>query len=78
MPTVFRWKGYRFFWYQADGREPAHVHIWKDGRECKLWLADCTVAFNRGHSTVDLRELISVTQREQHHLLGIWNDHFGK
>jgi hypothetical protein len=42
MPTVFRWKGYRFFWYQADGSEPPHIHIWKDGKECKIGFSPAT------------------------------------
>lgn len=78
MPTVFRWKGYRFFWYQADGVEPPHVHIWKNGCECKIWLVDGTVAFNHGHSASDLRSLVAVVLQERQHLLGVWNDQFGK
>jgi hypothetical protein len=61
VPTVLRWKGYRFFWYQADGTEPPHVHVWKDGSECKIWLADGEVAFNHGYAAADLRALVSVT-----------------
>lgn len=78
MPTVFRWKGYRFFWYQADASEPPHVHIWRDGKECKVWLADCSVAFNRGHSAANVRALIAVTKEEQGRLLEVWNEQFGK
>jgi hypothetical protein len=36
MPTLLRWKGYRFFFYSADGWEPAHIHIVKDGKEAKI------------------------------------------
>ena len=77
MPTVFRWKGYRFFWYQADGSEPPHVHIWKDGNECKIWLRDVTVAFNHGHSPRDVQGLLDVTAAERSRLLEVWNEHFG-
>jgi hypothetical protein len=77
MPTVFRWKGYRFFWYLADGSEPPHVHIWKDGKECKLWLADVSVAFNHGHAAADLRALIAVTAEQREQLLKVWNEQFG-
>jgi hypothetical protein len=78
MPTVFRWKGYRFFWYQADGAEPPHVHIWKDGKECKIWLADGALAFNRGHSPADLRALGAVVKEQQAMLLEVWNEQFGR
>jgi hypothetical protein len=77
MPTVFRWKGYRFFWYEADGAEPPHVHIWKDGKECKIWLGELTVAFNHGHPPHELRALIDITSTEQKRLLEVWNEHFG-
>jgi hypothetical protein len=77
MPTVFWWKGYRFFWYQADGSEPPHVHIWKDGKECKLWLADSSVAFNHGHAASDLRALIAITNEQRAQLLRVWDEHFG-
>jgi hypothetical protein len=77
MPTVFRWRGYRFFWYQADGGEPPHVHIWKDGRECKIWLMDGSVAFNHGYAQQDLRALLAVTAEERQRLLEVWNEQFG-
>jgi len=78
MPTVFRWKGYRFFWYHADGTEPPHVHIWKDGKECKIWLGSGDIAFNRGHSAADLRMLTAVSNAQRQHLLEVWHEHFGR
>lgn len=48
MPTLLRWKGYRFFFYSADGWEPPHVHVVKDGREAKIWLRDLNIAVNLG------------------------------
>ena len=48
MPTLLRWKGYRFFFFSADGWEPPHVHVEKDGEQAKLWLSDLRVAINMG------------------------------
>lgn len=31
MPTVLRWKGYRFYFFSNEGSEPPHIHIDKDG-----------------------------------------------
>ena len=78
MPTVFRWKGYRFFWYQADGDEPPHVHIWKDGKECKVWIASGELAYNHGLAAADLRALLGVVEEQRDHLMEIWHDNFGK
>lgn len=77
MPTVLRWKGYRFFWYHGDRFEPPHVHVVKDGNECKIWLRDLSVAFNHGHSGPDLKALVAKTGEEQQNLLEVWNEHFG-
>ena len=40
MPVVFRYKGFRFFFYANEGnpREPVHVHVRAGGSEVKLWL----------------------------------------
>ena len=77
MPTVFRWKGYRFFWYRADGGEPPHVHIWKDGKECKIWLESSELAYNHGHAAADIRALGAVVEQERDHMMEIWHDSFG-
>ena len=77
MPTILRWKGYRFFWYVSDGAEPPHVHIAKDGKECKIWLRELSVAFNHGHSAPDLKMLIDKAREEQANLLGVWDEQFG-
>jgi hypothetical protein len=41
MPAVFRYKGFRFFFYSNEGnpREPAHVHVRGEGGEAKFWLS---------------------------------------
>lgn len=76
MPTFLRWKGYRFFFYSADGWEPAHVHIAKDGRETKIWLHDLAVAVNMGYSARDLNEVIRKTRDEREAFLEAWHDYF--
>ena len=77
MPTLLRWKGYRFFFYSADGWEPPHVHVVKDGREAKIWLRDMTVAVNLGFPARDLNEIIGATRENRDAFLEAWNDYFG-
>ena len=40
MPAVFRYKGFRFFFYSNEGspREPVHIHVRGEGGEAKFWL----------------------------------------
>ena len=77
MPTLLRWKGYRFFFYSADGWEPPHVHVVKDGREAKIWLKDLVVAVNLGFSARDLNDIIGATRENRTAFLEAWNDYFG-
>jgi hypothetical protein len=77
MPTLLRWRGYRFFFYSADGWEPAHVHVVKDGKEAKLWLNDVSVAVNLGYSARELNEIIRKTREERAVFMEAWNGSFG-
>lgn len=77
MPTLLRWKGYRFFFYSADGWEPAHLHVAKDGCEVKIWLNDLTIAVNLGYSAKELNEIIRKTREERETFLAAWQNHFG-
>lgn len=59
MPTVFRERGFRFFFYSNEGspREPLHIHVEKDNGEAKFWLTpEIRVAYNDGFDAQTLRE----------------------
>jgi hypothetical protein len=76
MPTLLKWKGYRFFFYSADQWEPPHVHVVAAGREAKLWRNDCSVAINMGFAAKELNEIIGKTRSERDRFLEAWNDYF--
>jgi hypothetical protein len=76
MPTVLRWKGYRFFFYSADGWEPAHIHVTKDGKETKIWLENVGLAVNMGFAAQELNEIVKKTREERESFLRSWNDYF--
>jgi hypothetical protein len=76
MPTLLRWKGYRFFFYSADGSEPAHVHVYKDGKQLKVWLGNVSVAVNLGFSAAELSEITRKVRDERTTFLEAWNGYF--
>lgn len=78
MPTLLRWRGYRFFFYSADGGEPPHIHVVRDGREAKIWLRDLRLAANAGLSDRDLGEVLKVVRDRQTEFLEVWHEHFGR
>ena len=76
MPTLLRWNGYRFFFYSADGGEPAHIHVVRAEQEAKIWLSDLTVAVNFGYSARELGEIVRKVREQREAFLEAWNDHF--
>ncbi|HEY1863500.1 MAG TPA: DUF4160 domain-containing protein [Roseiarcus sp.] len=76
MPTVFRWNGYRFFFYSADGDEPPDVHVVRGEHEAKVWLSDCSLALNLGFPARDLADAIRKIREERSAFLEAWNDYF--
>jgi len=60
MPTVFRERGFRFFFYSDEGSplEPIHIHVVRDEVEAKFWLESTVqVAHNKGYDARTMREL---------------------
>ncbi len=80
MPVVFRYKGFRFFFYSNEGkpREPVHVHVRAGGCEAKLWLEpQVRIATSYGFDAGTLRELVEVSQTHREMIERAWHDCFG-
>ncbi|RVT85575.1 DUF4160 domain-containing protein [Rhodobacteraceae bacterium CCMM004] len=80
MPTIFRWDGYRFFFYSNEGdpREPVHVHVRKDGGEAKFWVTpEVRLARSAGFDARTLRRLAGVVADRAGEIEEAWHDHFG-
>ena len=81
MPVLFRYKGFRFFFYLNEGhpREPVHVHVRSgDGSEAKFWLRpQVRLASNDGFDARTLRELATEVQDKQTMIEEHWHEYFG-
>jgi len=77
MPTILRWKGWKFLFYSLDRDEPPHIHARKDRKEVKIWLDDLSMARNRRCTAKEIRDIISVTKEHRTEFLEKWNEHFG-
>jgi hypothetical protein len=79
MPTVFRERGFRFYFYSNEGspREPVHIHVEKDNVEAKFWLIpEVVVAYNDGYDARTLRELLAIVEGSKSRIERAWNDFF--
>lgn len=77
MPTVRRWKGYRFYFYSHEPNEPSHVHVDHGSSSAKFWLEPVLLARNFGYSARELRFLLDFVRENQSSLLEAWNGYFG-
>ncbi len=75
MPTIFRWNGYRFYFFSNEGHEPPHVHVDKAGRSCKLWLDPVNLAINRGYAGHEMTEIRDKIVEQKAVFMEAWNGH---
>ena len=81
MPTVLRWKGYRFFFFSNEGDpiKPAHVHVRKDRNVAKFWLEpSVTLSDSYGMSSQELNKLQKVVENNAKLLKKTWFKYFGE
>jgi hypothetical protein len=79
MPTGFRARSFRFFFYSNEGRprEPPHIHIEQGEREAKFWLRPMAyLAYNDGFSARTLRELLTLIEANRERIEKAWNEFF--
>ena len=67
MPTFFIQDGYRVSFYSYDLVERMHIHVFKTGHECKIWLDDLALAFNRGFKPHEVAEIVERWLEHERH-----------
>jgi len=77
MPVVLRWNGHRFLFYSKEIGEPPHIHVLKDGKQLKFWLADMRIARNEGFAAHEANAIMKVASEHRETFLEAWNDFFG-
>ena len=80
MPTIFRYKGYRFFFFSNEGfpPEPPHVHVRHGERVGKFWLVpQVALAGAWGMSAAELNQLRKIVQDKRQEFERAWHEYFG-
>jgi hypothetical protein len=77
MPTILREGPYRIFFFSNEGSEPAHVHVFSNGKVAKLWLSNTAVAANSGFAAHELTEIIQLVRAHRDELARAWDGYFG-
>ena len=79
MPVIFRYDGFKFFFFSNEGnpREPAHIHVRKGSASAKFWLTpEVRVARSDGFEPKVLRELAKVVEAHKELIERTWNEYF--
>ncbi|MBW6476929.1 MAG: DUF4160 domain-containing protein [Chromatiales bacterium] len=76
-PTVFKEKGYRFFFFSRE--EPRiHVHVLSGDGEAKFWLEpELQLATSYRYNRQQLKEIESLIEEHHHELISAWHRYFG-
>ena len=75
-PTVLRLGPYRLFFFSNEGTEPAHIHVQRDRKLAKFWIAPVNLAGSTGFSPRELRKVEVMVAENRERLLEAWNEHF--
>jgi hypothetical protein len=75
-PTVFKWKGYRFYFFSREETRP-HVHVYCSEGEAKFWIEPTVeMAGNHGLSAAQLTEVKRTVETRKNDILDAWRNHF--
>jgi Domain of unknown function (DUF4160) len=73
-PTVLQSGPYRFF--SSDRNEPTHVHVKRDLKLAKFWLAPVRMAYKYGFSQTELNRIAALAQEHEAARSKAWHDYF--
>jgi hypothetical protein len=77
MPTVMRSGPYRLYFFSHEPNELPHIHVDRDDRSAKFWVAPVELARNLGFSARELSLIERLIQDNQRSLREAWNEYFG-
>jgi hypothetical protein len=76
-PTIFRYRGFRFFFFSREETR-MHIHVQGADGEAKFWLEpSLELVRNHGLSQADLGEIENVLKERRDEIRDAWNRHFG-
>lgn len=69
---------YRLFFFSSDRGEPVHVHVARDRKAAKFWLAPVRVEYNRGFTMVELAKVTALVRANEAAIQKAWYEYFGR
>jgi hypothetical protein len=77
-PTIFREKGYRFY-FLSNEENRIHIHVTSEDGEAKIWLEPIvSLAIYHGLSPRKLNDIQKLVEEHKNEIIEAWQRHFGK
>lgn len=77
-PTIFREKGYRFY-FLSNEENRIHIHATREDGEAKFWLEPIvSLAIYHGLSSRKLNDIQKLVEEHKNEIIEAWQKHFGK
>jgi hypothetical protein len=75
-PTVFRCKGYRFYFFSREEKR-MHVHASASKGEAKFWIEpEIELAINYGLTKRDVGNILEIIREKKDEIIDGWKEHF--
>lgn len=75
-PTVLQSGPYRLFFFSSDRGEPVHVHVTRERKAAKFWLAPIRLEYNHGFAPTELNKVEGIVRDHEAQLIQAWHDYF--
>jgi len=77
-PTIFKVKGYRFY-FLSNEENRIHVHVTCADGEAKFWIEPViSFAVSHGLNPKKLNEIQKIAEEHKNEIVKAWKEHFGK
>ena len=78
MPTILREKGYRFFFFSLEGKEPSHIHVEHAENYAKFWLNPISLVRNHGFRSHELTEIRKLVEKHKPLFEEKWHEYHSR
>ena len=76
-PTIFREKGYRFY-FLSNEEDKIHIHVTCEDGEAKFWLEPIiSLAVSHGLNPRKLKQIQNIIEERRNEIIKAWRKHFG-
>ena len=77
-PTIFREKGYRFY-FLSNEEKRIHIHVTREEGEAKFWVEPIvSLAVYHGLNSKKLNEIQKIVEEHKDEIIEAWQRHFSK